>query len=193
MATTNLIVDFLVIGITSMVWIVPVVVALVGWGWLSVLLGLGAGAIPLLLGLAYVLGLIVSRLADDALDTWNDAWRDRVFGISPATSYHNRINFIFTHSDTAEEYLSYRRSIIRISRSCAINLLLGSLAWAFTAQWTGVGCAGTIAICFFLLVGSIFLFRTWREVLRGYFRSVEDMYNYLSAEGLAESEVGGSE
>jgi len=182
MATTNLIVDFLVIGLVGSVWLSPILLLTMGSEWLQALGRLGVGAILPMLGFAYILGIAVSRVADDSTDWWNDKWRDQVFGKNVEPSYHNRLNYIISTSGTASEYLSYRRSVIRTSRACAINFVLGCLMWLVTAiisskvvPWR---LAAPVAGLSFLL--ALFLFRAWSIVLKGYFNSVKDMHKCLS-------------
>jgi hypothetical protein len=183
MATTNLIVDYLVIGVTSFIWITPLLLLLLGDGWLSILtnsnnVGIGIG----LLGFVYIIGISISRLADDMLDRLNDKWRDEIFGKNAKPSYHNKLNKIIAVSESASDYLSYRRSIIRITRACALNFLMGLLMWIVLIfckpvklpNYTELILSIASAIIFFLLI------RALPTVLKGYFSTIKDIYAYLS-------------
>ena len=181
MATTNLIVDYLVIGTASSAWALPVLLALAGTDWLSSLAKAGVVGAVLLLGFVYVLGICMGRVADRATDRWNDRIRDEVFGTRPGLTYHNRVNFVVAKSHTASEYLSYRRSIVRISRACAVQFAIGSAAWPLAAcvgaggvslVAGGVGAVICAAACYVM-------WSAWKVVLRGYFHSVKDMYDAL--------------
>lgn len=182
MATTNLIVDFLVVGIAALVWVAPASFFVLGTDWLCVFKDLGVAPASLVVGCLYVGGLSVSRLADDITGRWNDRIRDDVFGRDSRPSYHNRLNMIVVKSGTASDYLSYRRSIVRISRACALNFSLGAVAWAAVA-WSrpadvpalgAVLVAGGCAAMFMLMI------RAWAVVLKGYFQTVKDMHTYLT-------------
>ncbi|GAF92021.1 unnamed protein product [marine sediment metagenome] len=175
MATTNLIVDFLVVGASALWWIAPILLATSGTAWLRLLLAADLGALPLLLGAIYLAGLVVSRIADDLLKPWNDSWRDDVFHSTPDYTYHNRVNAIIATSESASEYLGYRRSVLRTARACALNTALASLAW-LASVWAAP-IALSLSLCF--VVGSALatcaLLRTWKVVVRGYFMTVRDM------------------
>lgn len=182
MATTNLIVDFLVIGTSSFVWITPLVFFVLGSESLGVLLSVNVSAAFGLIGLVYAVGISVSRLADDIMKPWNDRIHDDVFGTNATLTYHNRLNLIIAKSRSASDYLSYRRSLIRISRACALNFLVGALAWIALAWFepsdlpgsSEILIAGSSAGMFFLMI------RTWSVVLSGYFHTIKDMYSYLT-------------
>ena len=129
MATTNLIVDFLVVGTVSIIWIAPILFVAFGTDWLSVLTELTAAHLPLVLGALYAVGIPVSRLADWLTEGRNDGIRDELFGKDSRPGYHNQLNKIIAVSTSAADYLGYRRSIVRVSRACALDFALGVLAW----------------------------------------------------------------
>ncbi len=181
MATTNLIVDFLVIGIAGFVWLGPILAVALGNAWIDKVLNLGTGGLPFVLGFAYILGISISRLADEITDWANDKWRDDVFGKTAKPSYHNQLNYVISHSESASEYLGYRRSIIRTSRACAVNFLLGSTVWIGIASLRPTLVSRDVAVVIAIIAAtmSAFLFRAWATVLRGYFHSIKDIYDSL--------------
>ncbi|HUW96583.1 MAG TPA: hypothetical protein VMW58_12425 [Anaerolineae bacterium] len=185
MATTNLIVDYLVIGTASLAWGLPVLLALAGTDWLSSVAKAGVVGAVVLVGSVYVLGICISRVADWLTDGRNDRIRDEVFGPRPQLTYHNRVNFVVAKSESASEYLSYRRSIVRISRSCAVQFAAGCAAWPLAAC-VGAGGVSLLAgglgavICG---AASYVMWVGWQLVLKGYFGSVKDMYDSLSDSG----------
>lgn len=181
MGTTNLIVDFIVIGLASFIWLVPILVMVDGSNWLEQLKSLGNAGVPVVLGFAYVLGLAMSRLADDVTDRLNDNWRDQVFGQDAKPTYHNRLSLIISRSESASEYLGYRRSVIRTARACAISFALGTVAWIALAvkEPTAIPCSGTMFIAGMSAAVSSLLFRTWSVVLKGYFHVIKDIHGYL--------------
>lgn len=189
MATTNLVVDYLVIGIASLVWLAPILLGVWGREWLCSVAKAGPAAAALLLGAGYVLGICVSRLADDVTERWNNKKRDQVFGEGAEPSYHNRVNFIVAMSETASEYLSYRRSIVRVSRACIFHFGGGAVAWVAMALVApaavplvaGLGGGLVCGLLCYLMV------KAWGVVLDGYFRSVKDMHEYLIDNGSEEA------
>lgn len=181
MATTNLVVDFLVIGLVGFVWLGPIVVMILGCQPLEKLFGLGLAAIPFILASAYVMGIAINRFADNLTDKFNDRWREGVFGEGAKPSYHNQLNLIMLKSASASDYLSYRRSVIRTARACSINFLLGAVIWPLSSilkpdifLWKL-----TALVAVLLLIISALLFQSWSTVLKGYFNGIRDMYGYL--------------
>jgi hypothetical protein len=184
MATTNLIVDFLVVGVTSFIWIAPILFFVQGDKWLSVFSNSGIVLGLIVLGFVYILGISLSRLADDLLDRFNDRWRDEVFGKNAKPSYHNKLNLIITKSDGAADYLSYRRSIIRITRACSLNFLFGAIAWVLV-EWLKpiqLSKGGATIIAVFSAVIFLLLIRALPVVLKGYFNTIKDIYEYIKKE-----------
>lgn len=193
MATTNLIVDFLVIGLVSSIWLAPIALLTLEVKVISEGFKAGPVAIPFILGFAYILGISVNRLADNLTNRWNDRWRDEIFGVTPDVSYHKQLNLIIARSDSASEYLGYRRSVIRTARASAINFLLAAILWISIAIFnqviaTKIAMLVSISSAFF----SMLLFSAWKTVLRGYFHGIKDLYNYLNAPaGCNENDNGG--
>jgi len=182
MATTNLVVDYLVIGIGSLVWVFPALVALSGTQWLCSAVKAGAAGAVLVAGVVYVLGICISRIADDVTGRWNDRMRDEVFGTSGGQPYHWQLNFVVAKSESGSEYLSYRRSIVRISRACALHFGLGALAWAIAGCLPARGVSLLPgAVCAAACGGACWVMtKAWKVVLKGYFHSVKDIYEHLS-------------
>lgn len=184
MATTNLIADFLIIGVCSIVWLVPV--GLLTDFKFSLLNDLGLAPSFALFGAIYVVGICINRLADDIMGKRNNKIRDEVFSIGDnGPSYHTKLNAIVMQSESAANYLSYRRSIIRITRACALNFLIGALSWlvVLVIQWGGdprPPLGGTLAALIMSILVAIMLARAWPVVLKGYFSSIRDMHGFLS-------------
>ena len=181
MAATNLIVDFLVIGVTSIVWIVPILLGFFGSEWLSLLTSLGAGPVQLLVVALYALGIPLSRVADDVTGSWNRRVRDQVLGPTDGPHYHKLVNRIVVRSESAAGYLSYRRAIVRMSRGHAFNFGLGALCW-IALEWLKPACAPQgwkVPIAAGCVLMFLVMIRAWHVVLRGYFHSVRDIYSEL--------------
>jgi len=180
-ATTNLIVDFLVIGITSLVWIAPILHYAMGREWLTVFDNLGVGQLPIVLAAVYVIGIPVSRVADDVTGLWNRRVRKKVFGEGQGDLYHQRLNRIVATSVSASDYLGYRRSIVRVSRASGVNLAAGAILW-MAVDLMRPGCVAwpwNHAIPLACAIMSGVMMRAWHVVLKGYFLSVKDIYTQL--------------
>lgn len=184
MATTNLIVDFLVIGLVALIWISPVALLTLDTRWMNNILNIGAAGLPFILGFSYILGISVSRLADDLTNRWDDKWKDEIFGKDAVPNYHNQLNLVIAKSESASEYLSYRRSVIRTARACGVNFAIGSILWIVVAITKAdvIPAHVSIFVATFSLISSVWLFRAWSTVLKGYFHGIKDLYGYLHKE-----------
>ena len=181
MATTNLIVDYLVIGVSSFVWISPLLYLVYGDSWITIFSTNNVVAGFGILGLVYIIGISIARLADDILDYWNDKWGIEVFGTNADPTYHQRLNFVICKSENATNYLSYRRSIIRITRACSINFLAGTLGWILVAVLKPIALLnGTeLFIATLSALLAFLLLRSLPVVLKGYYSTIKDLYIYL--------------
>lgn len=186
MATTNLIVDYLIIGVSSLAWMLPVLLIVISDQWLCKLTDFGIATSFALLGGAYVLGISMSRFADDLTSRRNNKIRDEIFGKDAEPTYHSRLNLIILNSESATEYLSYRRSMIRITRACAVNFLVAAVAWPgwFCYTWfyrSHPSLCVTVVTSLACLAVFLLLYRAWPVVLEGYFYTVRDMYGFIIA------------
>lgn len=194
MATTNLVVDYLIIGVSSFAWMLPALFILLGEQWLSKITSPGIATAFAMLGIVYILGICMSRFADDLMDRKNDRMRDEVFENDKNTTYHSMLNLIILRSESAADYLSYRRSIVRITRACAVNFLLGIVAWPawyLYERYLGLAPSSvlTLLVCLGCLLLFLLLYKAWPVVLKGYFYSIRDMYEYLRQDSASRGQV----
>lgn len=190
MATTNLIVDFLVIGISSLVWILPILrlfclTEQIKDFFTANPLNL-ALALPLLV-LLYVIGIAINRISDYITKKWNDKIEKKVFPKNKVADYHQRLNAVVARSETASDYLNYRRGIVRISRASCLNIALGLLAWILNVFWNRQ-IFGSKTIIFLIIAALALLlptlYWTWVVTLRGYFSAVKNFYESTEAKGV---------
>ncbi len=180
MATTNLIVDFLVIGFVSLIWITPLIMLLVNIDTTNFDVLRHPAAIPVTLAFAYIIGIAINRLADDITGRWNRKLKEIYFE-KDARLYHQLTNYIIAVSDSATEYLSYRRSVIRTARACALNFIIAFPLWLTVAVFKPTVINRKIAyiLSLFSLFASIILVRVWYVVLKGYLKGIKDLYDAL--------------
>lgn len=189
MATTNLIVDFLVIGLVSLIWLGPISAIVLDVNSINDVTNLPTIVLPFILGLAYILGISVSRFADDLTDRWNDKFRNEIFGANAKPSYHAQLNLVIAKSESASEYLGYRRSVIRTARACAINFIIGTISWISLGYFNSelVPFRVSIFVSVTSLIVGLVLFRAWKLVLCGYFHAIRDLYKVLHSTGPEQS------
>lgn len=123
MGTTSLYVELVIIGLETMMWITSFSIYLTDIRYISLVEKL-VEKVPvtvILLGVLYVLGLIIDRIADHVFNEMENRVR-RFSGLEAKSSI-----LIWKKSDQ-EEYFKFTRSKIRILRASSINLPLLSLS-----------------------------------------------------------------
>lgn len=135
MQTTALFVEILIVGLEALAWVLLLGLTMFGSDWLHV--SELEKWVPLVtvvvLALAYIMGILVDRLAD-SLFTWFERTRlgllvNRRFGegsfwyTTPAGVSTMRLT-VMRDSEGIAKFLDYQRSRVRIMRSTVLNLLI---------------------------------------------------------------------
>lgn len=175
MRTSNLLVDFLIVGATCVIWIIPLLNIATG-GRLT--FDFSDTDVLAFVGILYLLGLAVNRLADDLVTRWDRRIKRQVFGESPFPSYHEQLNACIARCETANEFLSYRRSIVRIARGGLLNVVLAFALWLITlfVYPDYLGWNATLFLCIGLGILFFILLRTWSVTLKGYLLAIKNFY-----------------
>ncbi len=149
MATTAVVAEILIIGLEVEAWMFLAAVAIFGTDWLDAADSTNfAGLLVIVvLSLAYVLGILVDRLADTLVDWFERTRRgkrikrrllkNRKFK-TPERVSKMRLTVMYK-SDGIARFLDYQRSRWRITRATVINLAFGGVAGvlylALNAAW----------------------------------------------------------
>ncbi|WP_169974198.1 hypothetical protein [Tautonia rosea] len=141
MNTTALFVELLIIGAGAAIAVALAIVGLCGYEWVPLLKPVEWLILVPLLAIAYVLGIVVDRLADFPFDKWIEAARTRTFGSKD--SYHQARYSVLSRHETFRFILEYGRSRLRIARGWTLNCILifvAMQAYAFgrlegSARW----------------------------------------------------------
>lgn len=166
METTALYAELIIIGLETSIWLGAIAAILTDLkicGVLKYFLEKTPAAI-FLLGILYVIGLTMDRIADILFLRLEKKIRKST-GLMSSSSI-----LIWTRAGQ-ENYFTYTRSRIRLLRASAINFSLITLSASFFA-WSYMG--DTILFCIFVpLIGSVFsAFSFW-----GYRKMVSSFYD----------------
>lgn len=189
MATTALFAELLVVGLQAEAWLVLLALTLLGtptlpWEQLekwSVLVTLSAVAV------AYVLGIVVDRLADGIVESVLPR-RPR----SRASVPHKRLT-VLMHSAALSGFLDYQRSRLRVARGTAANLLVGgpillAYLWRRTdLDGSRLGLVAAMALG--LLAAAVVSGLSIREA---YMKRLDDAYGMVQDERENTREEGGA-
>jgi hypothetical protein len=148
MATTAVFAEILIVGLQVEAWIALVLLSIFGVDWIDLhpVADFAALLTVVVLALAYVLGIIVDRLADTVLDRFERTKPGkrvkRRFSKNrklekPAKVATMRMK-VMLESDGATRFLDYQRSRWRIARATVVNLALAGPAAALYLVRTDV-------------------------------------------------------
>lgn len=188
MATTQLFVELLVIGIGVAIWLGFLLASLFRVQRGSPFPDLGAANLTALLGTAYVLGILVDRAAYSAFRPMERRHRNRVFGETPKPSVDDRERFILVNSSSLREQILYNRSRLRICRSWILNFALISVfssVWAIQqAAWDVILiAAGALLLCLMAAY-------TANRLARDHYNNIRHSYEFLQQEKNARDNDG---
>ncbi len=190
MNTTNLIVEFLVIGIQVAGWISLLILILTGTNWLEI--GKVKEFVPAIIGLliaiSYPIGIFVDNFADYILGKKDKKIRNEF--IKDKDKSILRVRTLAGENSPLAELFNYQRMRIRISRSSFINFLIISILLPifFIVQLQKYFGSNLIWVCLLTLtigVGFTYLaYWTWRDVSKCYYRRYPEAERLLKEKGL---------
>jgi len=125
MVTTAVVAEIVVAGLQALTWLALLVLAIFGTDWVDVAV-VSDWVVPitlLMVAAAYMLGVLIDRLADDlALRGLDRVWPVRPVD-KPADIVRMRMELL-AKDDGVARFLDYQRSRMRIARVTLLNLLL---------------------------------------------------------------------
>jgi hypothetical protein len=177
-ATTQLFVELLVIGVGAAVWLAFLLAVILRLPGGIPFPDLNAAHLVGLSSIAYVLGIVVDRLAWSAFRFAENRRRDRVFEPGQDPSVEDRERFVLENSSILRQHIVYNRSPLRICRSWILNFMLtGVCAGAWAVQQR----AGTIAaIALSALAFSGLTAYTATLLARDYYLNVRHSYDFVA-------------
>ena len=129
MATTAIFAEILIVGLEAAAWLSLLIVTIFGTGWIGSdeLEGWEALVTVLVLAAAYVLGIVIDRLADTAwgelawIHRWRKGTRDED-GERPSVPV-KRLT-VMAQGGAMANFLEYQRSRLRVARATIVNLVV---------------------------------------------------------------------
>jgi hypothetical protein len=143
MATTQVFVELLIIGMGAGIWLVLLLAAILGYRFDTVIPKADTWCVVVLGGLAYVLGITVDRLARNLFKAVeNRMGRKRSHD---AEASERRERYILTNSEALAGQIHYNRSRLRICRAWTLNIFLTLVFFLFWNLRVGAIEPGTCA------------------------------------------------
>jgi 8-oxo-dGTP pyrophosphatase MutT (NUDIX family) len=146
MSTTAVVAEILIVGLEAEAWLGLLVVTIFGSAWID--LDTASKFTPILLLLmvasAYVLGVIVDRVADTSFKWFSERgvgrWSNRTFGkgseawLLPAREQTMR-TVVMRDGGAAAAFVDYQRSRLRVARGTAVNLVAALVVAGVYCGW----------------------------------------------------------
>jgi 8-oxo-dGTP pyrophosphatase MutT (NUDIX family) len=145
-STTAVVAEILIVGLEAEAWLALLIVTIFGTGWIDLTTASKFAPILLVLMLAtaYVLGIMVDRVADSAFKLFNGTgvgrWNNRRFGKTsedwtlPAREETMRMA-VMREGGGIAGFVDYQRSRIRVARGTALNLIVGVIVGGVYFAW----------------------------------------------------------
>jgi hypothetical protein len=186
-STTDLFVELIVIGTGPVLWLSVLVLSVFGYGWIPYDETLALLALLPLLSVAYVLGIVVDRLADSLFSVWDGSLRRSEF--PDDTEYHRARTYIYMHAtEMVISLFEYGRSRLRISRAWSLNwalLAIGAPILVWTRfPWLPFSTRVTVSVgCFVICgLGTIATWFVWRKLAVSDYKRLAETYTLLREE-----------
>jgi hypothetical protein len=184
MATTDLFVELVIIGMGTAMWLILLILSVFGYEWVPLEKMFSLAALIPFLSVVYVLGIVIDRIADAIFDKlWRRSLLKKVYG--QEEKYLDDRRLIYIHPGRLGDLLEYGRSRLRICRGWTLNsvLILVSLD---VFIWTRIADAdlriGLLIFCNLLLClfayGNWF---SWRQLCLTYYRKAKAQSAFLRA------------
>lgn len=189
MKTTNLFIDFLVIGFLSLLPALPFTIDYLSASppdW-KVLAEQSSLLLPAIMMIVYILGMLFNQMSSYVITILSKIkvvpsskqFQDVAFE-NINTDYHSALQLVITKSSDAYAYLSYRRSIIRIYRALLTSMLFLSITLVIShpVPRLSFDMRNVIAICCFVI--TVFAGLVFFKNLKGYYSSIAIFFRNFS-------------
>jgi hypothetical protein len=186
MNTTNLFIEILIIGYMGLPWLFMTLAIMFGLPNFQVLLDIINKAefviAIALTSFAYFLGILVDRIADSVLETWDNRVREKLIqGKEPSILSMQAV--LFLKSPESVERFGYQQNRLRVVRAGIVNVglfLLSSLIFIFTRIQDArlkVSCLGFLVIVVVIWGLTFFTYNRitwsyWKRTRREYLAAI---------------------
>jgi hypothetical protein len=180
MATTQLFAELLVIGIGVAIWLALLLGAVLGYRVQEGLPKFDTPALVALAAVAYVLGIVVDRLARNAFRSLEARLSKRILGTEDLPAPHLLEREVLAASEILGFQIQYNRSRYRICRAWVFNsafITLAFIAWSLRVRAVGLWEGLVLAAAGALLC----TFSAWAActLARDHYNNLKESYDFL--------------
>jgi hypothetical protein len=169
-----------VIGIGAVVWLSLLLAAALGYRFDTGIPRLDTAWSVALIGVAYLLGIVVDRLAYTALNPLENAQRSKIIEGADRPDAEEMERYVVVSSEALGRQIQYNRSRLRICRAWALNALLVSLAFVvWNLRLRAVPLVPSLAVVGVGFVVSGLMGWTAWALMRDHFKNLLGSYEFL--------------
>jgi hypothetical protein len=181
MATTQLFAELLVIGVGVACWLSLLVAAALGYRFDEGIPKLDPSLLVALGGVAYVLGIVVDRLAYALLGPIERAQSNAIVAGAGYPEPQEMERDVLASSEALGRQVQYNRSRLRICRAWAINALLVSVAFVvWNVRVRVVPLRPSLVLVAAGLSVCILMAWTTRALVRDHYKNIFASYEFLT-------------
>lgn len=156
METTQLYIELIIIGLEGVIWMCAFLADILGNKITSVLANIldNFSSSLLLIGILYVVGVLVDRLADIIFQKKEDDIRIR-------SGLHAKSSIIVWKKYNAEKYAEYSRTRVRILRASILNLPMISISFIlYVIKYLD---KSYMLVIYIIILGVLFTYISWKS------------------------------
>ena len=183
MKTTSVVIEILIIGLQTIMWLALIVLSVFGYRWVRIDSGLLLALTLFVTAISYTLGVLFDNLWNRLSKIIDEPIRLKFFSVSEE-AHSTRINVLFNNKN-AVEFMEYIRSRMRIARASFYNFFLITIcALIFiTTQLQWVAAELRIKLITFVIISGVLLtvlaLSTYRKIVHTYYKQISIIYKEL--------------
>jgi hypothetical protein len=187
-STTQLFAELVVIGIGASLWLSLFSAAVFHHQFDQSLPKLGSALLVAFVGVAYVLGIVIDRLAYSLLRPVEEADARRILAAAGLPEAPTVERYVQVRSTVLGKLIQYNRSRLRICRAWVLNAVLislGLIAWNPRISRLAVG-PYMFLLGLGILVSLLLAWTTWK-LSQDHYNNLRESYLFLQKEGVEKS------
>lgn len=180
MTTTHLIVELLIIGFGAVVWLVLLAASIFNYTFQNILPNINSAILPPIIGISYVLGVIIDRIAYSLFARLDRKNKDKIITSDNWPEIYFIERHVINNSEAFKNQILYNRSRLRICRSWIINFTLIAITFAIWA-YKVINLVPIVILIFSLLCISlsVLTFFVWYKLSEDHYKNLKESYGYL--------------
>ncbi len=181
MTTPQLFVELLIIGVGVAIWLVLLISSIFGYHFYFTIQKVNIPFLTAIVGVAYVLGIVIDRIAYSLFYFIEKRNKIKVFGKSPDPNLGDRERYILVNSEALRQQIIYNRSRIRICRSWILNYgLIGIFFTTWSIRTKPFAFYKSVVILLLITMFCLLSMIVFHRLSRDHYNNIKASYEFLS-------------